>query len=217
METNHELDYLSAIYGNLKVMTINDLKKRIVVSEITIRRKLKKSKAITSYNMNGRYYTLPHLPMFDSWGLWNYNDIRFSKYGNLNQTIIQLIHHSPSGLQAETIGRLIEYAPHSLLHRLAVKSNIRREKLFGKYVYFSYQQQVYQTQLDQFKSKHTGYSAVEVDIPCQTAVMLLIEKIKGPKDNNAQIVKRLLEQNVTISELQVERFFEKNGIKKKRV
>ena len=54
-------------------------------------------------------------------------------YGNLTQTIIQLINQSSSGLHAEEVGDLIDYAPHSLLHRLAEKATIRREKLNGKY------------------------------------------------------------------------------------
>lgn len=138
------------IYGDEKVLTINDLKMRMMVSEITIRRKLKKWGAITSYNKNGRYYTLLHIPKFDSRGLWNYNDIRFSKYGNLTQTIIQLINYSSSGLHAEEVGDLIDYAPHSLLHRLAGKAAIRREKLYGKYVYFSCDEQEYKALLTPF-------------------------------------------------------------------
>lgn len=213
MDTLQELEYLTSIYGIEKVMTINDLKIRMMVSDITIRRKLKKSKAITSYNKNGRYYTLPHIPRFDSWGLWNYNDIRFSKYGNLKQTIIQLINHSSSGLEAETINELISYAPHSLLHGLVLKSAIQRGKLFGKYVYFSCQEQAYQMQFDKYKSTRPKYR--EDDIPCLIAVKLLIAKIKSPKDNTAQLIKRLLEEGVTISEWQAKNFFEKHGIEKK--
>jgi hypothetical protein len=48
------------------------------------------------------------------YGLWNYDQIRFSKYGNLNQTIIQLINQSKSGMLADEIGQLIAYRPHSL-------------------------------------------------------------------------------------------------------
>jgi len=49
----------------------------MMVSEITIRRKLKKWGTITSYNKKGRYYTLLHIPKFNSWELCNYKDIRF--------------------------------------------------------------------------------------------------------------------------------------------
>jgi len=201
------------IYGDEKVLTINDLKKRMMVSEITIRRKLKKWGAITSYNKNGRYYTLIHIPKFDSWGLWNYNDIRFSKYGNLTQTIIQLINYSSSGLHAEEVGDLIDYAPHSLLHRLAGKAAIRREKLYGKYVYFSCDEQEYKAQFNKYKFIQVQYR--DDDIPCLIALRLLIEKIRRPKDSTVQLVRQLQKDNVKISELQATRFLEKHGIEKK--
>jgi len=201
------------IYGEEKVLTIKDLKMRMMVSEITIRRKLKKWGAITSYNKNGRYYTLLHIPKFDSWGLWNYNDVRFSNYGNLTQTIIQLINHSSSGLHAEQVGDLIDYAPHSMLHRLIGKEAIRREKLYGKYVYFSCDKQEYKTQLNKYQSIQAQYR--EDEIPCLIAIRLLIEKIRRPKDSTAQLVKQLQKDHVKISELQVTGFLEKHGIEKK--
>ena len=211
MKTSQEFEPTD-IYGDEKVLTIKDLKMRMMVSEITIRRKLKKWGAITSYNKNGRYYTLIHIPKFDSWGLWNYTDIRFSKYGNLTQTIIQLINHSSSGLHAEQVGDLIDYTPHSLLHRLAGKAAIRREKLYGKYVYFSYDEQEYKAQLNKYQSIQAQYRD---DMPCLIAIRLLIEKIRRPKDSTAQLVKRLQKDHVKISELQATGFLEKHGIEKK--
>jgi len=207
------IKYLKNIYGVEKVMTISDLKKLMMVSEITIRRKLKKSGAITSYNKNGRFYTLPHIPKFDSYGLWCHNDIRFSIHGNLNRTIIQLINQSSSGLNAEIIGELIAYPPHSLLHQLYLKSAIQREKLHGKYVYFSIDEQLYKSQLNKYITLQTQY--IEDDISCIIAVRLLIEKIRRPKYNISHLVGILHRENIKISELQAKRFFEKHGIEKK--
>lgn len=213
MEKNKEIEYLKTIYGDEKVMTINDLKNCMMVSEITIRRKLKKSGAITSYNKNGRYYTLPHLPKFDFYGLWNYNDIRFSKYGNLNQTIIQLINRSSGGLHAEALGELISYSAHSLLHQLYIKSAIQRDKLQGRYIYFSIDADLYKAQLNECIYVQNQYN--DQEMPCVIAVRLLIEKIRMPQASVSHIVKVLHRENVKISELQAKRFFEKHGIEKK--
>jgi hypothetical protein len=213
MQIIKELDYLKTIYGSDKIMTINDLKNRMVVSEITIRRKLKKAGAITSYNKNGRFYTLPHIPKFDINGLWNHKDVRFSKHGNLTQTIIHLIEQSPGGLHAEMLGELISYQPHSLLHQLCLRSTIRRNKLHGKYVYFSINEQVYKSQLDKYTSMQAQY--VEEEISCIVAVRLLIEKIRRPKDSLPDLIRTLHKENIKISELQANHFFEKHGIEKK--
>lgn len=213
MGNNIELDYLKTIYGSEKVMTINTLGNRMMVSAITIRRKLKKSGAITSYNKNGRFYTLPHIPKFDSYGLWSHNDIRFSKYGNLKQTIIQLINQTSIGLHAEAIGELIGYPSHSLLHQLCLKSTITREKLHGKYVYFSIDELLYKSQLNKYTSLQAQY--IEDDISCIVAIRLLIEKIIRPKDSLSYLVRILRRENIKISELQAKHFFEKHGIEKK--
>lgn len=213
MGINKELEYIKTIYGLEKVMTISLLKTRTKVSEITIRRKLKKSGAITSYNKNGKFYTLPGIPKFDTNGLWNYKDIRFSKFGNLKQTIIYLINNSPSGLYAETISELIAYQPHSLLNQLCLKSTIQRQKSRGKYIYFSIEEQVYKSQFNKYTSMQTLY--VEDEISCIVAVRLLIEKIRKPKSSLSELVAILHKENIKISELQAKHFFEKHGIEKK--
>jgi hypothetical protein len=187
----------------------------MAVSEITIRRKLKKSEAITSYNKNGMFYTLAHIPKFDANGLWNYKGIRFSEHGNLTQTIIHLVNESPNGLHADAIGMLIAYQPHSLLHQLCLKSAIQREKLHGKYVYFSNNEQLHKSQLNKYTSLQTQY--IDEEISCIIAIRLLIEKIRKPKASLSHLVKNLHKGNIKISELQAEHFFKKHGIEKKKL
>jgi len=213
MKQNEVKEYLKAIYGKEKVMTIRELKKSMMLSEITIRRRLKKSGALTSYNKNGKYYTLQHIPVFDSYGLWNYKDIRFSRYGNMHQTIIQLVNESHCGLHAGAIGELIGYPPHSLLSKLCGKSLIKREKLHGRYVYFSIEDQLYKSQRDKYETMQQQYS--EDDMPCTTAVKLLTERIKRPESDPSELARALQKENINISELQVKRFFEKHGLEKK--
>ena len=118
MRQDEAKGYMETIYGRSKVMTLCELADRMMVSEITVRRKLKKSGALTSFNRNGKYYTLPHIPVFDSYGLWNYKEIRFPRHGNMHQTIIQLVNQSLCGLHAGAIGELIGYPPHSLLNNM---------------------------------------------------------------------------------------------------
>jgi hypothetical protein len=213
MKQNEVKKYLKAIYGKEKVMTIRELVKRMMLSEITVRRRLKKSGALTSYNKNGKYYTLQHIPVFDSYGLWNYKDIRFSRYGNMHQTIIQLVNESRCGLHAGAIGELIGYPPHSLLNKLCDKSLIKREKLHGRYVYFSIEDQLYKSQRDKYETSQQQYS--KDDMPCTTAVKLLIERIKMPESGPSELARALQKENINISELQVKSFFEKHGLEKK--
>ncbi len=56
---------IRAIYQK-KIIVIDKLASLLNSSIKTARRRLKLWQAITSYNMNGRYYTLPGIPDFNS-------------------------------------------------------------------------------------------------------------------------------------------------------
>ena len=66
---------------DIKVFTLERLVSSLSCSIPTARLKLKQWGAYTSYNQNGRYYTMSTVPRFDNNGLWNYEDIYFSRYG----------------------------------------------------------------------------------------------------------------------------------------
>ena len=53
-----------------KVVTVVQLASWLSCSVVTARRRLKILSAYTSYNRNGRYYTLPEIAQFDDIGLW---------------------------------------------------------------------------------------------------------------------------------------------------
>ncbi len=55
---------------------------------------------------------------------------------------------------------------------------------------------------------------VEEEISCIVAVRLLIEKIRRPKDSLPDLIRTLHKENIKISELQANYFFEKHGIEK---
>jgi hypothetical protein len=120
-----------------KVFTLDQLVSSLSCSTPTARLKLKQWQAYTSYNQNGRYYTMPTVPRFDENGLWSYEAISFSKYGNLRNTVVHLINNSPLGLTGNEIGDLVRLPPRSFLHHFRNVAGICREKRDGVYVYFS--------------------------------------------------------------------------------
>ena len=120
-----------------KVFTLDQLVSSLSCSTPTARLKLKQWQAYTSYNQNGRYYTMPTVPRFDENGLWFYEAISFSKYGNLKNTVVHLINTSPIGLTGNEIGNLVRLPPRSFLHHFRNVAGICREKREGVYVYFS--------------------------------------------------------------------------------
>ena len=171
------MDAIEAIqrFKGLKVLTIEQLVGLLESSVITARRQLKKWKAHTSFNMNGRYYTLPGIPRFDENGIWKYQRVLFSKYGTLTETICQLMRRSETGLSARHIARVVEVASNSsVFSRLHSVAGIRRERQQGHFVYFSDER--YQEQKAALCQTQQGRRLSDAE-----AVMILVEYIKHPQ------------------------------------
>ena len=130
-----------------KIITIDQLVKRLACSVITARRRLKKWQTYTSINKNGRYYTLPQIPVFDENDLWRYQTVLFSKHGNLTKTIVELIRTSQKGLSAVEIAGIVDLMPNSsFLSRIKNVPGVRREKHQGRFVYLSDRPEIYNRQ-----------------------------------------------------------------------
>lgn len=130
-----------------KVFTLDKLLSLLSCSTPTARLKLKQWKAYTSYNKNSRYYAMPTVACFDENGMWHYENIFFSKYGNLRNTVIHLINNSSSGLSGKEIGDLVRLPVRSFLHHFRNIAGIQREKREGVYIYFSEDPDRYKQQL----------------------------------------------------------------------
>ena len=94
------------------------------ISHMTVVRALKKFGYYSSYNKNSSFYTLRDTPDFDSYGLWAYNDIRFSRNFTLDKTIVSIVDDSESGFTAEELERLLKTNVKNLLSRLVSKRQV---------------------------------------------------------------------------------------------
>ena len=130
-----------------KLFIFGELLEKLDCSVITVRHRLKEWNVISSYNKNGRYYTLSDIAEFDDKGLWFYKDIGFSKSGNLTQTITHLVSTSTAGLFGEDISGLLHFNSYSILAKVIRKSPLIREKMFGRFIYFSDNKDIYSRQV----------------------------------------------------------------------
>lgn len=161
---------------NIKIFSIGDLASVLTCSIPNARLKLKQWRACTSYNQNGKYYTLPQVPQFNQYGLWRYKDVAFSKHGNLKKTIIHLVTVSPAGLSGRQLGELLGLSPQSFLHHFRECPGIYREKHDGVFIYFSDTDEVCKKQVQQ-RSSLVQQSAI-VTISDHEAVMILVAIIR---------------------------------------
>jgi len=197
-----------------KIITIDQLVKLLTCSVITARRRLKKWQTYTSINKNGRYYTLPQIPVFDENDLWRYRTVLFSKHGNLTQTIVELIRASKAGLSAVEIAGIVDLAPNSsFLSRIKDVPGIRREKHQGRFVYLSDRFEIYNRQ------KHRwAFSRRVADFPTDAqAILILVQRIKHPGIGIEQLAGKVAKQDKRIDPGAVRRLLQFHGLLKKTV
>jgi hypothetical protein len=191
-----------------KIITIEQLVRLLKCSVITARRRLKKWQTYTSINKNGRYYTLPQIPVFDQNGLWKYQTVIFSKHGNLKQTIVALINSSPKGLSAVDIGQLTDLVPNSsFLSQFKDVPGVKREKHQGRYIYLSDSRQIYTRQKQQ-------WTTIAFPTDAQ-AVVILVQLIKYPHITIEQLADRVAEQGQSVEPASIRSFLQFHDLLKK--
>ncbi len=196
-----------------KIITIDNLVSLLNSSIKTARRRLKLWQAITSYNMNGRYYTLPGIADFDSHGLWQYRQVRFSQHGNLKNTIIAVVNQSKAGLDAAEASDLLGISVRSFLSSLQKHPDFKREKIQGRFVYFS------ALQKDNIKQKEYRYAMTRaIQLPSDIeAIAILVETIKNPDLSIDELAGKLQQKNYRISSESIQNLFNYHGLSIKKM
>ncbi len=200
-------------FEKLKVFSIGELSSVLTCSISNARLKIKHWQAYTSYNQNGKYYTLPQIPQFDQYGLWRYKDVGFSKYGNLKKTIIHLVTASPAGLSGRQLGEILGLSPQSFLHHFRECPGIYREKHDGVFIYFSDVDDICEKQVQQ-RSSLIGRSAM-VTISDTEAILILVAIIRqhGISAEGISALSEIKKSGIKLSN--IKGFMEYHGLLKK--
>lgn len=197
---------------DIKVFTLDHLVSYLSCSLPTARLKLKQWRTYTSYNQNGRYYALPAVPRFDENGLWHYEKISFSQYGNLRNTVVYLINTSSSGLTGNELGNLIRLHPRSFLHHFRNIAGIHREKSEGVYVYYSDDAEKYEEQL---QNRSRGFISAGKLLSDADAVVILTALIKHHGISGEDIMQLPEVRNRGFSQIVIHEFLDSQGLLKK--
>lgn len=131
-------DLLLKLLLKRKIATLDELKTTLGTnSTMTVFRKLKQLEYISSCSHSGRYYTLKRIATFSQEGLWFCNGVLFSSHPSLKETIQVLIESSQQGYTAIEIEQMLGIQPNGSLLELATRKTVYRNKISGRYVYFS--------------------------------------------------------------------------------
>lgn len=191
-----------------RIATLVELAVHLQCSARTAQRRLTQCRAIHSYNHNARYYTLPQIPQFDAHGLWRYRGVFFSRYGNLPQTFVQLVHQAPGGLTAAEAGARLGLRPSSFLWSLREHPAVKREKHQGLYVYWAGdadRRAAQQQQRAQARPIRRGLTEAE-------AIAILVEKIKQPSASVEALSRRLDRQSLRVEPARIGEFLAEHGV-----
>ena len=195
------------------VVTLPELSRLLNLSIRTIQRITRGWDTIRSYDHNGRYFSLERLAEFNSYGIWEYNDIHFSKFGNLKNTLIAIINNSIQGMDASQIRDVLGVDTRSFLYQYKDVSGIRREKLGSIYVYFSGDPGKFPEQLSRRKLNMEALAHPPLKGP--TAINVLVAALKHPSFTADQLSKHLHKLGTRVKPKAIQDFFTFYGIEKK--
>lgn len=202
---------LKEMFKKSKVLTLNQVSKTRHCSIRTVQRQFVELGVLRSYNKNSRYYTLSEIPKFNANEIWCYQDILFSKFGDLRQTVKHAIVASNDGLSGNEIGGIVNLLPRSFMHHFREMEGVFREKHGGVYVYFSNDPTIYARQ----KFKRVRSSDVK-RISDAIAIKILVGYIRHPELSEEElfsILKR--EQHLDISVSMITNLLSFHGLLKK--
>ena len=182
-------------FARKQVLSKSELLQEYGCSPITIWRLLRQAGYLTSYNYNAGYYTLATIPQFDEHGLWTHQDIRFSKWGKLPDTIIAVIEQSPGGMTARELAQLLHVRnAKPLLGQLTLKQRLWREAVGRSFVYMAADESQHEQQL----RRRIEQAPVRLLPEPQKIIALLVEMIRHPQQTPQQWARRLVRRNIRL-------------------
>lgn len=198
-----------------KVITLQFLTEMLNCSIRTVRRRLKQWDAQSSYNHNGRYYTLPGIPRFNEYGIWRYQGVFFSRYGNLSDTITHLVHHCTSGLSVVELCDILGLSPGSFRTFFDKLPSIQRNKIGNRFFYFSTDEAMSDVQINERrKNEILSFSQLPNDAD---AVLILVDRIRYPDSTVEDCVRRLQKIRHGLTITLIRNLFAHHGLLKKTV
>jgi len=159
------------------------------------------------------WYTLHGIPLFNKRGLWFYQEIGFSKHGNLKQTILNFVNQSPQGLTAKEIFDILLVPCHPVLNVMYKSKQIDRFSTQRGFVYLSIDDKKRQRQFNRLQFKLIPAKRIQPLTP-QAAVYVLAEFIKRPGASFVELSEAVEKREVKASPEAIAILFKEHELKK---
>ena len=200
--------HISSIFEKQSCWMIKPLAAKLDYSIRSVQRFLTAVGYYRSFTHNGGWYTLRSIPKFDRDGLWFYNDIGFSRVGNMTDTLVELTCKSLQGITAEELGEKLHCRCHSVLVRLIRDAKLQRLKRGRSHIYIA-------KDADITVIQQKATTVPNVKLPAEIAVLVLVQFINDPGLSFVQLAKFISHSSkVAVSAAQIETLFSRLGVKK---
>lgn len=134
----YQLQVLRQFFDKHKIATLDQICAALGdPARCTIFRKLGDLQYLSSYSHRGKYYTLKSIARFTSQGLWNFDSVWFSRFGNLLQTAEAFVQHSEAGYSAAELKEILQVNTKHALAQLVRNGRLQREVFDAVFVYLS--------------------------------------------------------------------------------
>lgn len=219
---DESIKFLKNYFKKNKIATMNELMVLLkTTNRMTVFRRLKAIDYISSFSAAGKYYTLKSVALFNNAGLWIFNEIGFSQFGNLKDTLLFYIEGSEFGQTYEELKNKIKINLREAIHH-ALLDLIKTKKISRliiedtrAYVYTSINKIVAQKQIS-YRSD-LKISLNEANYPDWVIVEILASVIRSSQDvkfDTKKIAVELMVKKITVTADQIESLLRKLDLKK---
>lgn len=187
-------------------------------SRMSVFRRLKLVGYLTSFTDAGRYYTLLGIPAFDSWGLWFYQGIGFSKARTLKATVVDIVHSSSAGMTPKELLHLLKIrisnTLHNALHGLVKSNHISRHRFEGICLYTHADPDKEQIQIEARRVQRQRGIQLAGLLPIETTIAVLVEALRASEVvvSPSEIAARLAVRGLAVTVDHVNQIFSEYGV-----
>lgn len=212
MKQSHD-QQLMAAFRDQVLLTLGNVREVLGgVSEPTARRALRKIAYRSSYNENGRYYTVYDERRFDRWGLWSWRGVRFSRDGSLTATVRRLVGESATGWTRRELQELLGVSVQTVLTTLRSQGKVERARVGPAFVYVAAGSARRQLERREQLSRSQQQRS---EVPLEVVVAVLLVLIRHPKSTPRQAVRFLKGHSPPILLKDIEEVFERYDLAQK--
>ena len=183
-------------------------------SRATAFRYLKQVPYRSSYNHNGRYFTLDESDKFDRNGLYSVGDIHFSREGTVKATVVRMVREAEAGCSQRELQERLRIRVRTYLLAAVREGAISRERVDKLYLYLHGDPEVRAVQLER-RHEPSPEAAGSVEVGDGVAIRVLLVLLRHPGALPGDVVRHLRSRSPPIARNQVDAVFSRFGLGEK--